>query len=405
MQESAQAAGGGARRIRFVTTAGPGCELQVPEVVIPAAAARSFSGATDAVKAAGYDRTDRMYLVYTDDVWSPNCGQGNWWDDDNPAQANWNNYGPRYAGLDATCWTREDVAIHELLHTLGAVQPTAPHGTRGSHCIDEYDVMCYSDYPDYPAMRYDCPQPADDLRLDCHHDDYFNTSGSPGGYLATHWNVANSRFLVGGGAGPADDGRPPVVAWVSPVGNNGEISAYSGTVQLTVTASDASGINRIVFRVYDNGQQQWRELATLRTAPYSLPIDITTLDMGINFIDVDAYDGTIARTIEHIRIRRTDGVVPPPGALAPIITSPANGARVKRKSRVPLSAYATGGTPATFRYCRATSCTWEQGIATGTPWRAPKKGKATFLARAGDGPVSDPVTITIQKARKKKRKH
>ena len=44
------------------------------------------------------------------------------------------------------CWV-DTVAAHELLHTLGAVQASAPNATDYGHCTDEWDVMCYRDGP------------------------------------------------------------------------------------------------------------------------------------------------------------------------------------------------------------------------------------------------------------------
>jgi hypothetical protein len=39
-----------------------------------------------------------------------------------------------------------------------------------------------------------CP-PEGDAFLDCNGDDYFNPHPAAAGYLATHWNVADSPFL------------------------------------------------------------------------------------------------------------------------------------------------------------------------------------------------------------------
>ena len=42
------------------------------------------------------------------------------------------------------------------MHTLGGVQPTAPHGTPGYHCADDFDRMCGDDGSG-TQMRYLCP--------------------------------------------------------------------------------------------------------------------------------------------------------------------------------------------------------------------------------------------------------
>src|SRR3712207_2574130 len=92
---------------------------------------------------------------------------------------------------------QNSVEAHELVHTLGAVMSTAPHGTSPGHCYDESDTMCYADGGG-KAMQQVCP-PEREYLLDCNSDDYFSTDPTPGSWLDTHWNAADSRFLVGGG--------------------------------------------------------------------------------------------------------------------------------------------------------------------------------------------------------------
>src|SRR5918998_3249805 len=75
---------------------------------------------------------------------------------------------------------------------------SAPHTSRGWHCVDAHDVMCYSDSPYFPDMHVLCPDGNHENRLDCNHDDYFHTNPPSGSYLASHWNVANNRFLIAG---------------------------------------------------------------------------------------------------------------------------------------------------------------------------------------------------------------
>jgi hypothetical protein len=183
------------RRIRFVTT--PSCEIDVQQVEIPSAADGDFDDTIDALTSLGYDREDRKYLLFLDANLTGVCGVAGVWTDDRPDQSNWNNYGPSYAQVYADCWDESGAAAHELMHTLGSVQDSAPHATAFGHCIDEYDVMCYRDSGSTPPMQVLCPDEAHEDRYDCNHDDYFNPSPPSGSYLATHWNTADNQFLAG----------------------------------------------------------------------------------------------------------------------------------------------------------------------------------------------------------------
>jgi hypothetical protein len=80
------------------------------------------------------------------------------------------------------------------MHMLGGVRDTAPHATGNGHCFDEYDRMCYEDGPGVD-LEYFCPNSSRDALFDCNHDDYYTTRPPATGYLATHWNTADSRFL------------------------------------------------------------------------------------------------------------------------------------------------------------------------------------------------------------------
>ena len=103
------------------------------------------------------------------------------------------------------------------MHNLGGVQDSAPNSSRGGHCIDQYDVMCYSDSPYYPAMQNPNPCPVDKSRFDCGHNDYFHTNPAPGSYLANFWNSANNRFLTNAAALPAPPPPPPPAPPAPPV--------------------------------------------------------------------------------------------------------------------------------------------------------------------------------------------
>lgn len=104
-------------------------------------------------------------------------------------------------------------ALHEIVHSLGAVLPDAPHWNPGGHCIDGQDVMCYptaesNAFPDtWPGLGETevisgappggpsrsstgigdprallhgalflpvTPGCEDRIHVDCNHDDYFN---------------------------------------------------------------------------------------------------------------------------------------------------------------------------------------------------------------------------------------
>ncbi|UQA92123.1 RICIN domain-containing protein [Streptomyces halobius] len=195
---------GGRRHIRFVTDSD--CTANVLNVEVSAAALSEFGATNTALAAKGFNRRDRKYMMFVDS--NVYCGIGSFNGDERPGPKNLSNFGPSYGRTDAGCWGGSTPA-HELGHNLGAVNNNAPHASGGAHCVDEWDIMCYSDYPNYPKMQILCPERTGDERLDCHHDDYYNTAPKPGSYLASHWNVANNRFLISdGGDGTKPDPNP-----------------------------------------------------------------------------------------------------------------------------------------------------------------------------------------------------
>jgi hypothetical protein len=195
---------GGERHFRFVTDTS--CNLKVLPIKLSDASRRDFSNTIEDIDKAYPPRADRKYLVFVEE------GQGaSWggiaalWGDDQFGQANANN-AQGYARIDV--WTPE-TTVHELNHSLGAVQQSAPHVTRTGHCWDESDVECYEDSQG-PGMQQICPTSHEQLS-DCNHDDYLNTNPAPGSYLATHWNTANNAFLInGGGSAPPPPPPPPL---------------------------------------------------------------------------------------------------------------------------------------------------------------------------------------------------
>ena len=217
---------GGVRHLRYVTEAGASgtCVAQVLNVTVPAGSTASFGATISAVQALGYAAPGRKYLMWTDATTL--CGIASMYTNDTAAQSNPNNGAyAQYARVDAGCWgfgngsTDHSVEAHELLHTLGGVQGTAAHATTAGHCWDESDTMCYADGGGH-AMVQVCPTDRE-FFFDCNNDDYFSTFPDPGSYLDTHWNAADSRFLIGGGdgTGGGDPGSPTTLGATIAVNN------------------------------------------------------------------------------------------------------------------------------------------------------------------------------------------
>jgi hypothetical protein len=285
---------GGRRHIRFVTNAN--CQIDVLNVVLPAGTGETFTGMIGALRARGYDSPDRKYLLFVDaDVY---CGIGTAIGDSSPGPENRNNERTGYARVDNPCWG-SDTAAHELTHTLGGVQHSAPNASGGWHCTDEYDLMCYSDPPHYPAMAYPCPL-AHGLSLDCNNDDYYHTDPPPDSYLANHWNVANSAFLT--------TEQPPNVPPVIDLATPGDVRALvaPAAIPLTATAVDPDGaMARVEFY---SGESL---LASDDAFPYTMTWNIAA--SGVYTVAARAYDNEGASTTSApLSVTVTEPVHAPP---------------------------------------------------------------------------------------------
>ena len=150
------------------TMLGPAPVSDSPQQVNPHEGAPTVGARTDAASAVGLSGVSPKYAM----VWAHVFRKG----------------GP-------SCWgggrgERTTTPVHELFHTLGAVQASAPHSDGAGHCLDVPSIMCYGDKTFYTPA---CDQPVP--VIDCGQDDYWNPDPAPGSYLDTHANVARSRFL------------------------------------------------------------------------------------------------------------------------------------------------------------------------------------------------------------------
>jgi hypothetical protein len=96
--------------------------------------------------------------------------------------------------------------LHEIAHSVGAVQTSnRSTATRGAHCVDGNDTMCYPDFTAGSSRfstrnRAWCPTGGHDaagrsytspegLPFDCGFDTYFDPIPHHHEYLAHHWNL------------------------------------------------------------------------------------------------------------------------------------------------------------------------------------------------------------------------
>lgn len=208
-----------------------GGEISITEVMLPKTG--KFYGESSDTRGVltadlallGYNKKNEKYIVYYDGSAS-GCRKGNSTapcvaqnsekgPDDRLVEDNAYNFGPDYALIYKTDDTTVQqyfgasydmlgpiFILHEYAHTLGAVQPSAPHSTKKEplskqkHCTDSQtigkggtDIMCKSD-GEGEVFDNACPGTYP-FHFDCNNDDYFNPKPEPGSYLATHWNLGS----------------------------------------------------------------------------------------------------------------------------------------------------------------------------------------------------------------------
>lgn len=161
--------------------------VEVTEVFVPLPAVTSYEDLSKALDSWKEDDV-KLWVAYQGQSDRGVSGTAHRFDDDSPI-GNVNDLG----GSVAVVWDAGGKGpwLHEMLHSLGAVQHSAPHSTGRGHCWDGSDVMCYDDGGTYGESAT-CTK----RQVDCNNDDYYHPKPAPGSYLDTHWNIANSRFLT-----------------------------------------------------------------------------------------------------------------------------------------------------------------------------------------------------------------
>jgi hypothetical protein len=84
----------------------------------------------------------------------------------------------------------------------------------------------------------------------------------------------------------------------------------AGTVSLRATASDNIGVTSVIFSRMDSVTGQPVPIATDTAAPFEASLDVQTLSMGSNAINVTAFDAAGNSTTKTIWINRVEGTTP-----------------------------------------------------------------------------------------------
>ncbi|HSX14589.1 MAG TPA: hypothetical protein VLE72_01605 [Candidatus Saccharimonadales bacterium] len=203
------AASGKAETMRMVQNSQ--CYPTFQTVMIPKSTVDQYNGGNysvlwDAIKNAGFTRTNRRYVVFADfamsaeyanGTFAPVCGTGDIAVNNTSISMATQMSNPMYAFVAAGCWNNQNSPLHELFHTLGAVQLDAPHSSGAYHCIDEHDIMCYADGSmvfntayNGRSIVYNCPDATNENHLDCQKNDYFNSNPATSNFLSNHWDIA-----------------------------------------------------------------------------------------------------------------------------------------------------------------------------------------------------------------------
>jgi hypothetical protein len=228
------------RQPRFDLVDAPGCptepygRVDISLVRLPRVnGSYAFKEIVSDLSAAGFNSPDKAYLIYYDGTLHAGeeygvCGQGR---TDSHAFA----YAVVYlqsCGQSFSDDERALIATHEMVHGLGAVQPSAPHICDGGHvCDGSADLMkSVLDQGDWLPS----------LTLDIGRDDYYGHSGS-------WWDTRDSRLLYRLDA--SLDPAPEIM--------NLSATSVAGVVRIGWdTSVERSGVH---YRIYDERGNYVRE--------------------------------------------------------------------------------------------------------------------------------------------------
>lgn len=294
------------RSPRFDLFAAPGCTsafggLDITRVQLPRSITGidgGFSELRRMLLELGFREAEKAYLVYYDGPTGQDgdevvCGAG--------ASPSFNRPGMAVVFIDSCGAESGDVlrpvvAVHELVHVLGAVSARAPNGCERGHVCDvEEDLMRAV------VSREDLEA----LALDAGRDDYYGHSGS--------WtDVQSSLFLE---RLDSPDRAPPTAALDLRVGDD-----RNGLIRISWGGSQ-DDVGPIVYRVYVNGAFL-REVT--QTSMVLLPESGRTARYAVRAADAVGHLGPLVA----VRFRPGVGMVDEQGRLVRDTVKPPGVSRV-----------------------------------------------------------------------------
>jgi hypothetical protein len=181
-------------RIRFATDSGAkGCRVLMRELALPSGASADGVDDVQAAVMADADLStlvqqgiSRLLVISTARSVQGYCGLA-FLSNEKDSPLTW---------LAQVNCVDSETMLHELLHTLGAVDPQSVHASAHGHCLVGGDIMCYDDSPSgtQAMSAWHCAN--DFSTVDCLGSMYFNLNGPiqsrTGGQVL---NTAESAFL------------------------------------------------------------------------------------------------------------------------------------------------------------------------------------------------------------------